>query len=279
MEQSLQAALGQSAVAGEHAQANSQSAHLHNDVLLQQLPSANGLRAWACICCATTDLMPESCRHVSAGKAFCSAAGTVSSKKVRLQGLIDVRCRRRVEVAQRAERICSDGSAGSAHIRAAGGALWGQPGPQAGSRAGKGHRSRWCAPLKPELTRATLNLTSCFAPGKMSTCSLKLCLKDICVPNVSLQRVREKLLGWSTYCPLRCASLLLLWRARLTDVYVIPGVAEVEASTAGVVHSLEAKQAQDTGAIQQAASAVAQDASLVQGDLTRPPTSPFPDKA
>lgn len=147
VEQSLQAALGQSAVAGEHAQADSQSVKFHNDILLQQLPNANGQRAWACICRATADLTPDSCRHVSAGKAFCPAAGSISSKKVRLQGLIDVRCRRRVEVAQRAERIRSDGSAGSAHICAAGGALWGQPGPQAGSRAGKGHRSRWCAPL------------------------------------------------------------------------------------------------------------------------------------
>ncbi len=59
----------------------------------------------------------------------------------------------------------------------------------------------------------------------------------------------------------------------------MPGVSGVEASRAGVVHSLEAKQARDAGAIQQAASAVAQDASLMEGDLTGPPISNVSDGA
>ena len=113
----------------------------------------------------------------------------------------------------------------------------------------------------------------------MSTLSLKSVLKGHPCAQCLTPGAREKLLGWSTYCHVQFASLLLLRRERLTGVYVIPGVAEVEASRAGMVHSLEAKQAQDTGAIQQAASAVTQDASLVQGDLTCPPTYPFPDKA
>lgn len=68
LEQSLQAALGQSAVAGEHAQANSQSAHLHDHIMLQQPPSAGGQRAWACVLCAIAYLMPDSCRRVCASK-------------------------------------------------------------------------------------------------------------------------------------------------------------------------------------------------------------------
>lgn len=40
----------------------------------------------------------------------------------------------------------------------------------------------------------------------------------------------------------------------------------MEGTSAGVMQSLEAKQAQDTAAIQQAASAVAHDAALVQGE-------------
>ena len=43
LEQSLQAVLGQSAVAGEHAQAKSQSAHLHDYIMLQQLPAVSVL--------------------------------------------------------------------------------------------------------------------------------------------------------------------------------------------------------------------------------------------
>ena len=179
-----------------------------------------------------------------------------------------VRCRRGVEIAQRAERIRSNGSAGSAHIRAARGALWGQPGPQAGSRAGKGHRPRWCAPSKRELSLATLNLTSEFSPEKMSTFFLKLCSKESAREASGLE---AHIVIYNL--PLRS------WREMLKSVCVIPGVAEVEASRAGMVRSLEAKQAQDTGAIQQAASAVTQDASLVQGDLTRPSTSHFPEKA
>lgn len=89
LEQSLQAALGQSAVAGEHAQANSQSAHLHDYIMLQQLPRASGQRAWACILCATANVMPDSCRRVCAGIFLCTAAGSVSSAGVCLLGLIE----------------------------------------------------------------------------------------------------------------------------------------------------------------------------------------------
>ena len=89
LEQSLQAALGQSAMAGAYAQANSQPAHLHNYILLQQLPSASGQRAWACIYCATAALMPDSCRRVCAGNARRPVAGSVSGERVRLLCLID----------------------------------------------------------------------------------------------------------------------------------------------------------------------------------------------
>lgn len=46
---------------------------------------------------------------------------------------------------------------------------------------------------------------------------------------------------------------------------MVAGAAEVDAGGARLMQSLDAKQAQDTAAIQQAASAVAQDAALVQG--------------
>ena len=46
---------------------------------------------------------------------------------------------------------------------------------------------------------------------------------------------------------------------------MIAGAAEVDAGGARLMQSLDAKQAQDTAAIQQATSAAAQDAALVQG--------------
>ena len=45
------------------------------------------------------------------------------------------------------------------------------------------------------------------------------------------------------------------------------GVAELEAGQASLAKSLNAKQAQDAAAMQQAVSAVTQDATLVQGAL------------
>ena len=51
------------------------------------------------------------------------------------------------------------------------------------------------------------------------------------------------------------------------DAHVQAGVALIEAGRACVADSLDTKQAQDAAAMQQAASAVAQDAKLFQGGL------------
>ena len=45
------------------------------------------------------------------------------------------------------------------------------------------------------------------------------------------------------------------------------GVAELEAGQASLAQSLDVKQAQDAAAVQQAVSAITQDARLVQGAL------------
>ena len=52
-----------------------------------------------------------------------------------------------------------------------------------------------------------------------------------------------------------------------TEARASAGAAEVDASGAKIMQCLDVKQAQDAAAIQQAASAFAQDAALVQGEL------------
>ena len=58
----------------------------------------------------------------------------------------------------------------------------------------------------------------------------------------------------------------MIWWTEKHDS-VQAGVAELEAGQASLAQSLDAKQAQDAAAMQQAASAVTQDARLVQGAL------------
>ena len=84
-------------------------------------------------------------------------------------------------------------------------------------------------------------------------------------------------MSWYSRVSILVLCHAFLWRTEKRG-YVQAGVAELEAGQASLAESLEAKQAQDAAAVQQAASAVAQDARLVQGDLSLRP-SRFPGAA